>query len=198
MSQIRTISRSFFAVAALVMLLVVGMPGKAHAVGSVLDHCDSTSTFNTAVQSAMGNVGYTKTNAATQLLGMFGAIDVKAQYCWSQIQSLFESIGSLASTSMNPFAMIVSAIINAVASQILTLISNACSAVLSTITSFKSFLLSQLNHMCIPLPDLSLGLGHIAGLSFSNAAPCTGGVPLFNFGYTSPGGVGPYSYQRFR
>jgi len=198
MKKINKISRSFLALVGLLAFFAISTH-EAHAQNpvGVLPDCRN-SQLNNDIQSAMGNVGYLKTNAAVQTLGMFGAIDVKAQYCWSQIQSIFESIASLSDSSLNPFAVIVDIIVKQIASQILQYITNACSAALATLNSFKTFVLSQLNHMCIPLPNLSLGLGNIAGLSFSNAQPCTNSVPLFNFGYNGMPGYPTTNVTKFK
>ena len=165
-------------------------------------HAQQIQTCQKNMQAQSSQRGQKMTNAALQLQGMFGAIDVKAQYCWPKIKALFDSIGQLSSLRSNPFQAIVNVIMGQIASQILALINNACSAALSTIQSFKNFLLSQMNHLCIPLPDLNLGLGGIAGLSFSNAPACgPGSIPAFQFQYGPPTGYSTPAapnYQLFR
>jgi len=190
--------------AMLVFVMAASLAHMAHAATPTPDLCDDTSKngYNAQIQQIQGNVGYKELNAASQIRGMFGAIDVKAQYCWSQLKTLYESIGSLNSLKgFNPFKLIAAAIISQVGSQILSMVNSLCTAALSTVQSFKSFLLSQLNSMCIPLPDVGLGLGGIAGLSFANAPPCgPGSVPLFQFQYGQTPGMSPgyYNYRQFR
>ena len=204
MSSLAKNFRFFFALLLLSVMMSAFTPRLAHAATASppADPCTETgeNSVNGNIQKAAAATAKKKIAAAGQIRGMFGAIDVKAQYCWGQIKQLYESIGSLQSMkNFNPFSAIATAILTQIGSQILNMLNNLCSTALKTIKSFKSFLLSQINNMCIPLPDLSLGLGGIAGLSFANAPPCgPGSVPLLQFEYGADKPGSTYDYRKFK
>lgn len=157
----------------LFLALAGGMPTQALAEAnssSTTDEC-ADGNINKAFQSSFAQAGQAQIEASNNILGMFGAVDLKAQYCWSNIQNMLSFAGSIG----DPFKLIWSA----VSSQITNLLNQVCSQAMSAVSQLKSFLMSQLNRLCIPMPNLGLSIGGLGNLGLKNAPSCNG-ISLFS------------------
>ena len=156
---------------ALLLLFMMGAPLCANAATAPTDPCNNTSgnpsALDTAVQTNAARIGMQKMQANNQALALFGAIDVKLQACWSQIQATFSALGNLS----DPLAIIWGVI----ASQILNMINQLCSMVLADIKDLEKVALSQFNRICLPLPHF--GLGPLGTLNLQGVT-CNGVSPL--------------------
>jgi hypothetical protein len=112
---------------------------------------------------------------------LFAPVDRKIQMCFDQVQAIFQAIGFHGS----PLALLTTAAMMI----ILNLVQQVCSAVLTDLNQIKTFVLSQVNRLCLPLPNFGLGLGGL------NLKPVTcNGISLLQPG-TSPNGKDPINFD---
>ncbi|MFY9288031.1 MAG: hypothetical protein WAO98_05970 [Alphaproteobacteria bacterium] len=165
--------------AAFFFLCITTVPQTSFAANPT-DEC-ADGAMNDRFRQSFASVGQAKLQAQNAAMALFGAIDLKVQTCFDKIKGMFTILGSLS----DPLALIWSLI----AGQILALVNELCSSVLNTLSQLKSFVMSQFNRLCLPLPDFGLGSFDL-DLDLKNAT-CDG-VSLFNPGSsTGPLGTPP-------
>jgi hypothetical protein len=208
-----TILRAVAGFLTLLMMFFVLLPSTAMAVdgggggggGSSTtlppDPCDPGNGGNEALQEALANTGNMRSQAALQLSASIQTIDIQAAYCLSKIQDMFGALTStLAGLSFNPFNVLLNIVVSQVTSAIITMIASVCQAAIGTISSVANAALSIVNSICIPIPQLNLGLNGLSALQINGMKPCTGGIPLGNLigsGRYSPAAIPTYDYRSF-
>ncbi len=169
-SMIR-MTRGFAVFSLLMAFFALALPSVARAddpsTDTLQDQCED-GQVNQALQSAFGHAGQAMIRNNNSTLDMFGAIDVRVQSCLDKIRQAFQVITMLS----DPLALIAAVVL----SQVLQMIEQLCQTVLSDVTSLRDFALSQLNRICIPIPNFGLGGG--GGLNLPKAPECNGIAPL--------------------
>jgi len=144
-----------------------------HGGQDVNDPTSSPQGMRLLFQTSHAGVAQYKVQAVNEALSLHQAIDTKLAHCWTQIEAIFLTLGSLSDPSHLMYA-IISAII-------LPLIDQACALTLSVLQQMKSFVLSQLNLFCVPLPAFGLG-----GISLNLHGPPCHGTPLLTLTPNAP------------
>jgi hypothetical protein len=189
-------TKSLFLLVAFAVIVVCGVPQQAFAVNIPTDACDPAANGGKDfVQEAMNigtNTALQKAQAEKQVMSSMGYIDAYAAYCFGPLVAVYDWVTGLGSGNpFNPYTFILGILISQVANLVVTVLSAVCQYVLNDLRQLSSFLLSQLNRLCIPLPNLNLGLG--GGLGLKNVPPCNG-LSLNPF---TPYGVQPRGYRDF-
>ena len=178
--------RGFLVLLAMLALLLTTGAARAQSTTAGANPCgtDNTNTMDTAFQSAAATASQAKIQAASAIVMAYGAVDVRAQSCWKNIQKMFTTLGSLT----DPLALVWSLVMQ----QIMQIVNQACSVALNVASQVKQFITSQLSSaLCLPIPKLGLGIKGI-NLDLPNAQPCKG-VSLY-----SPNALGTrptFNYQ---
>ncbi len=172
----------FISLAIFAFLFLCAMPSIARAQ-SAQDAC-ADGQVNQGLQSTLAQAGQQKIQAMRGIQGQYGTLDIKAQYCWTQIQTAFTALGAM---SGGPLGAVAWAAVQGIVNN---LINQVCQMVMQSINQLKQFLVSQLNHICLPMPNLNMGSGGMMGMGGLASQPgssgqCSGGSMFSSSGSTS-------------
>lgn len=148
----------------------VGAPNVAHAV--VQDECQDGNEIDEAVKSASAQVGKSLATAINNVVANYGSIDIEETHCLKRLKTFYDALLSLRIGVLDPFSFIMDLVIK----QVFQILEQICNQVVQMIGSFKDYVLSQVNRICIPVPHLGV---NITTPQFKN--PSCQGVPVFSF-----------------
>lgn len=185
----KSASRIFLFLGLFAVFLVAGLPHGAWAnptnTPAATDDCSPTSPIVQGFIKSQTIRAQIQTQQAYIVFTNVPAIDLAATYCIKRFLDFFDTIDSLGSGSI---AHMLAGVIEG---QIVQLLNGACNAGLSVLNQLKTFALSQLNRLCLPLPmggfDLNPNLGLVG-------PPCNG-TQLLNVQETQPSPGNPTMWQ---
>lgn len=159
-------TRFVLALGLFVALAAFCVPHAAYA--DVTDECGDDNQTDKALQAQSAETAQEIMVVSDYVIKTFGAIDITAQHCLDRLMDFYNTLMDLDLNVIDPIKLAVRIIFRTIVDQFLNAL---CSKILSTVQSLQNFLLSQLNRLCIPLPNLTISLGEMR--SFNNAS-CDG------------------------
>ncbi|MER2520774.1 MAG: hypothetical protein ABTQ34_08835 [Bdellovibrionales bacterium] len=154
----------------LLLFLSAGLPSISYAAGE--DPCEAgeNSPVDKAVRTLSAEVAKEMMILSTDVLLAWGAIDIKKDQCFDKLKLFFDAIMNIG-ISFNPFDFFVSILKD----MIVEFINEACNYAVGSLDAMKDSILSQLNRMCIPFPNLGINLGDMPKFDYQE---CSGFAPI--------------------
>lgn len=151
-------------------LTVFCVPSSAYA--DVTDEC-ADNKFDQALRDQSAATAHEIWTLSNYVINTFGAIDISAQHCLDRLTDFYNKMMELELGVLDPLQYIVGQVFRKFVQDFLI---KMCDKVLSTVESLKTFVLSQLNKLCMPIPNLSISLPQMSSLG--NAECSSGSIPV--------------------
>jgi hypothetical protein len=171
------ISKKFLPIAAMLVLCAIILPGKVQAAAvapptSVQDDCQAgNNPVDTTVQNNLAATGQSMVQAKQGIIGSYGISSILNSCKFTSISGLFSTLSTM-SVMSSPFAAIANIIIQQIIGQVTKMISQVCQALVNDVkTLVQNALNSALGGICIPLPNLGLGI-KVLKVQPTMAPPC--------------------------
>lgn len=161
------------------LLLVLGLflsmafvsaPGTARA--AVQDECGQDNEIDAAVTSMSAQVAKRLAIATNNVISQYGTIDISEAHCLKRLKTFYDALLALRIGNLDPFAFLMDMVIK----QVVSILEQLCNQIVQQVGNLKDYVLSQINRICIPVPNLSANLT----LPQYRNASCDG-VPAFSF-----------------